>query len=83
MNMINPIFRRQDMGACYKPLIKYYQSCVDKVIRDLRTVKVSKGIMIWKLHSSGIIIKTPKTIFAIEYLRIAQSIRNYALTPKE
>ena len=68
MEMVNPIARRRDMGAGYEPLADYYRKRVDKVIRELRTSRVTRGVMIWKLHSSGVVFKTPKTTFAFDLI---------------
>ena len=66
--MINPIARRADMGAGHKALGDYYRSCVDRVIREVRSTRVTKGVALWKLHSSGIIFKTPKAVFAFDLI---------------
>jgi len=68
MNMITPYARRTDMGAGHKNVIDYYRRRVDKVIREIPRTKVSTGVMIWKLHSSGFIFKTPKTVFAFDLI---------------
>ena len=66
---INPIFRhRADGGAGYAPLVEYYCKRVDKVIREVRGTEVREGVMIWKLHSSGVVFKTPETVFAIDVI---------------
>ena len=69
MKMINPIFRgRADMGSGYAPLVEYYRRRVDKVIREVRRTRVTTGVMVWKLHSSGFVFKTPKTVFSIDLI---------------
>ena len=68
LEMINPMARRADMGAGHLALGDYYRSRVDLVIRQLRTTRVTKGVVLWKLHSSGIVFKTPKTVFAFDLI---------------
>ncbi len=66
---INPYYRaRPDMGARNPQVIGYYRRCVDRVIRELGRTRVTTGVRVWKLHSSGFIVKTPKTTFGVDVI---------------
>ena len=49
-------------------VIKHYQLMIDHAIDEIATEKVSQGIIVWKFYSSGMVVKTPKTVFGIDLI---------------
>jgi len=47
-------------------LFQYYILHMQKVLGEVATEKVRSGVVIWKLYSSGFLVKTPQTVFAID-----------------
>ncbi|MCK4245068.1 MAG: MBL fold metallo-hydrolase, partial [Candidatus Omnitrophica bacterium] len=47
-------------------VIGYYRKMIDHALDRIEREEVKIGLTIWKLYSSGFIIKTPKTTFALD-----------------
>lgn len=44
----------------------YYRAMVDHALAEIAAEKVEEGVVIWKLYSSALVVKTPKTVFGID-----------------
>jgi len=44
----------------------FYLRRINRVLNEVKTTTVTKGAVIWKLYSSGFLIKTPTAVFAID-----------------
>ena len=49
-----------------KPVQQYFRSQVDKVIHELETTKVEKGVRIWKIYDMGFIARTKTVTLAFD-----------------
>ena len=49
-----------------EPVIRYYNAAVDRVLNKLETEKITSGLRIFQLYSSGVIVQTPETVFAFD-----------------
>ncbi|MFO7974836.1 MAG: hypothetical protein R6V12_09405 [Candidatus Hydrogenedentota bacterium] len=47
-------------------VIAYYQRAVDEVLDTLESERVKKGLRLFQLYSSSVIVQTPETVFAID-----------------
>jgi hypothetical protein len=47
-------------------VIAYYQRAVDRVLDTLASERVEKGLRLFQLYSSSVIVQTPETVFAID-----------------
>lgn len=47
-------------------VIAYYQRAIDRILDTLETSPVKKGIRLFQLYSSSVILQTPETVFAID-----------------
>lgn len=47
-------------------LFAYYLRSIQRALNEAETIEVTSGAVVWKLYSSGFLIKTPDTIFAID-----------------
>lgn len=53
--------------ASYRlPVQKYFRAQVDRVIRELETTKVEKGVRIWKIYDMGFIARTKTVTLAFD-----------------
>ncbi len=46
--------------------LQYYLRCIKRALDDIAETEVTKGASIWKLYSSGFVIKTPSSVFAFD-----------------
>lgn len=49
-----------------KEVFEFYNKIIDKTFAEIETEKVLSGFTVWKLYSSGFIIKSPDFIIAID-----------------
>lgn len=49
-----------------KPVQQYFRTQVDKVIHELETTKVEKGVRIWKIYDMGFIARTKTVTLAFD-----------------
>ncbi len=47
-------------------VIAYYQRAINRILDTLETSPVKKGIRLFQLYSSSVILQTPETVFAID-----------------
>jgi hypothetical protein len=47
-------------------VIAYYRVRIDQVLDQVESEEVTSGVAIWKLYSSGFVIKTPLTILGVD-----------------
>jgi L-ascorbate metabolism protein UlaG (beta-lactamase superfamily) len=44
----------------------YYRATIDRALTEIAEAKVDEGVLIWKLYSSALVVKTPKAVFGID-----------------
>jgi L-ascorbate metabolism protein UlaG (beta-lactamase superfamily) len=49
-----------------REFLAYYLGCVRRALREARETHVEHGAVIWKLYSSGFLVRTPETVFALD-----------------
>jgi len=47
-------------------VIAYYRRRVDRVLDQVAATAVSEGVVLWKLYSSGVLLKTPQVVVGID-----------------
>jgi len=67
-----------------KPVQQYFRTQVDKVIRELETEKVEKGIRIWKIYDMAFIARTKSVTIAFDLVSgITSGSADFAMTPEQ
>jgi hypothetical protein len=46
--------------------LDYYLTAIRRVLDEARDMSVDSGALIWKLYSSGVLVRTPEAVFAID-----------------
>ncbi|MBT3379172.1 MAG: MBL fold metallo-hydrolase [Lentisphaerae bacterium] len=59
-------FLEQPNSECSDEVAAYYQSMIDHALDEIATLNVVEGIIIWKLYSSAMVVKTPQAVFGID-----------------
>ena len=44
----------------------YYRAMIDHALAEIAATKVDEGVVVWKLYSSALVVKTPKAVFGID-----------------
>ncbi len=67
-----------------KPVQQYFRTQVDKVIRELETEKVEKGVRIWKIYDMAFIARTKSMTIAFDLVSgITSGSVDFAMTPEQ
>jgi len=67
-----------------KPVQQYFRTQVDKVIRELETEKVEKGVRIWKIYDMAFIARTKSVTIAFDLVSgITSGSADFAMTPEQ
>ncbi len=75
-------FLHEHHAAFRKPVQKYFRGQVDKVIRELETEKVEKGVRIWKIYDMAFIARTKSVTIAFDLVSgITSGSADFAMTP--
>ncbi len=51
-----------------QPIVGYYRAATGRALETLEKERVTKGIRIFQLYSSSVIVQTPKTVFAFDLI---------------
>jgi len=71
-------------AAYRKPVQQYFRTQVDKVIRELETEKVEKGVRIWKIYDMAFIARTKSVTIAFDLVSgITSGSVDFAMTPEQ
>lgn len=62
-----------------EPLLKYYRQSFERIVEDVRTLKVATGsVAIWSVYNMGYVVKTPSVCFAIDiFHKYAEKLEPY------
>ena len=63
--MLDAVFH-EHFAAYRAPVQQYFRAQVEKVIHELETTKVEKGVRIWKLYDMGFIARTKPVTLAFD-----------------
>jgi len=63
--MLDAVFH-EHFAAYRAPVQQYFRAQVEKVIHELETTKVEKGVRIWKLYDMGFIARTKTVTLAFD-----------------
>lgn len=67
-----------------KPVQQYFRAQVDKVIHELETIKVEKGVRIWKVYDMGFIARTKSVTLAFDLVTgITSSSPEFAMSAEQ
>ncbi len=67
-----------------KPVQQYFRAQVDKVIHELETAKVEKGVRIWKIYDMGFIARTKSVTLAFDLVTgITSGSPDFAMSPEQ
>ena len=44
----------------------YYRAMVDQALAEIASTEVAEGVVVWKLYSCALVVKTPKVVFGID-----------------
>ena len=67
-----------------KPVQQYFRAQVDKVIHELETTKVEKGVRIWKIYDMGFIARTKTVTLAFDLVTgITSSSSEFAMSTEQ
>ncbi|PHS16458.1 MAG: hypothetical protein COA78_03780 [Blastopirellula sp.] len=66
VNRPDTVYWDNEPTRANREFFQYYLGRIQKVLNEVQAEKVESGVMIWKLYSSGLIVKTPETVFAID-----------------
>lgn len=71
--------------AVYRnPVQEFFRSRVDQVIRELETIKVEKGVRIWKVYDMGFIARTKTVTLAFDLVTgITSSSPEFAMSEEQ
>lgn len=63
--LLDAVFH-EHFAAYRQPVQQYFRGQVDKVIHELETTKVEKGVRIWKIYDMGFIARTKSVTLAFD-----------------
>lgn len=49
-----------------KPVLYYLRKSMDSVLREVKTIRVTRGVVLWKCYNMGYIVKTKDACFGID-----------------
>lgn len=81
--LLDAVFH-EHFAASRKPIQQYFRAQVDKVIRELETTKVEKGVSIWKIYDMGFIARTKTVTLAFDLVSGNTSgSPDFAMSPEQ
>jgi len=59
-------FLEQPSSDRSEEVAAYYRAMIDHALAEIAATRVDEGVAVWKLYSSGLVMKTPKAVFGID-----------------
>jgi len=74
----------ENFAVYRKPAQQFYRERVDRVIKELETTKVEKGVRIWKVYNMGFIARTKTVTIAFDLVTgITSSSPDFAMSAEQ
>ncbi len=51
------------------PILYYFRQAELKALEEIRNTRVERGVQVWAMYNMGLIVKTPRTVFAIDLVQ--------------